>query len=565
MQWVVRLLMAAGVGVVVSCGGPPVGEPDGGAGGGSAGGGAGGTAAGGSSGGGSSDGGAADAGQPAARGSACTSNASCASGFCVDGVCCESACTGSCTACIASETGAADGLCAPITEATDPDNECPVAPGSCDTGTCNGAGACGRAQNGAVCRPAAGPCDAEERCANDLCPMDALLPSSTTCRPSAGPCDVAETCSGGGPGCPPDVFSSSATVCRASAGACDPEERCSGAGAMCPSDALAPAQTPCRTARGPCDVEEQCSGSSTACPADVRAPNTTVCRAAAGPCDVEERCSGAADTCPVDTLSPSTQVCRPSAGVCDSQERCSGTAPACPADVKLTTVCRPAVSTCDLAESCDGLTNDCPANIGQPPTTEVCAPYRCNATTLMCTSGACNNDSQCAPASFCRGGVCVRGKRIFVTSTTYGGDFGGPASADALCQGRAQAGALSGTYKAWLSTSTVNARDRITQSTVPYYRRSASSILLVANNYAELVANGQPRTISFTELGSAVAGFVWTGSNNSGVYSAPACTDWQTGAGNGRFGTIGATTVPGWTDDGTGPCSFPRRLYCIEQ
>jgi hypothetical protein len=250
-------------------------------------------------------------------------------------------------------------------------------------------------------------------------------------------------------------------------------------------------------------------------------------------------------------------VCRATAGTCDAEERCSGTAPACPADVKLTTVCRPAVSVCDLAETCDGLSNDCPANAAQPATTEVCAPYRCNTTTLQCTTGACTNDSQCAPGSFCRGSVCVRGKRIFVTSTTWTGDFGGAAAADSLCQTRAQAG---------ISTSTVNARDRIAQSTVPYYRRSVSSILLVANNYAELVANAQVRTISFTELGSAVAGFVWTGSNNSGVFSGPACNDWTaTSNVNGRFGTIGANTIPGWTDDGTGSCTFPRRLYCIEQ
>lgn len=68
-------------------------------------------------------------------GNACQTSADCGGGPCVDGICCSSACNVSCEACAKRLTGAADGTCAPITLATDPDNECP-------NGACNGSGSC---------------------------------------------------------------------------------------------------------------------------------------------------------------------------------------------------------------------------------------------------------------------------------------------------------------------------------------------------------------------------------------------------------------------------------------
>jgi hypothetical protein len=50
---------------------------------------------------------------------------------------------------------------------------------------------------------------------------------------------------------------------------------------------------------------------------------------------------------------------------------------------------------------------------------------------------------------------------IFVTSTTQTPALGGLAGADALCAQRAQAAKLPGTYKAWLSTRTLDARTKL--------------------------------------------------------------------------------------------------------
>src|SRR5690606_4557544 len=51
---------------------------------------------------------------------------------------------------------------------------------------------------------------------------------------------------------------------------------------------------------------------------------------------------------------------------------------------------------------------------------------------------------------------------VFVTSTTHEpASLGGLAGGDAICAARAEAAGLPGTYVAWLSTATVDARDRL--------------------------------------------------------------------------------------------------------
>ena len=74
-------------------------------------------------------------------GDGCTEDAECGSGFCPaqDGVCCDSACSGLCESCLGSKTGGSNGVCDPVSNNTDPDNECSqiLAP------NCDGAGQCG--------------------------------------------------------------------------------------------------------------------------------------------------------------------------------------------------------------------------------------------------------------------------------------------------------------------------------------------------------------------------------------------------------------------------------------
>ncbi len=54
----------------------------------------------------------------------CTLPSECASNYCVDGFCCDSECGAGCMACSNAKTGAPSGLCKPILDNSDPDNEC---------------------------------------------------------------------------------------------------------------------------------------------------------------------------------------------------------------------------------------------------------------------------------------------------------------------------------------------------------------------------------------------------------------------------------------------------------
>ncbi|MDC3984826.1 MopE-related protein [Polyangium jinanense] len=89
--------------------------------------------------------------------SSCQTNNQCASGNCVDGVCCDSACTGTCYACSAGKKGqGSDGICGPVVNNGDPDNECATTSiASCGTtGVCDGTGKCALHPNGAPCAAA---------------------------------------------------------------------------------------------------------------------------------------------------------------------------------------------------------------------------------------------------------------------------------------------------------------------------------------------------------------------------------------------------------------------------
>ena len=75
----------------------------------------------------------------------------------------------------------------------------------CTVDTCNANGLCDHPAGnaGAVCRPAAGPCDVAEMCngSDAQCPDDQLEPAGTACREAKGACDATDTCDGSSAEC----------------------------------------------------------------------------------------------------------------------------------------------------------------------------------------------------------------------------------------------------------------------------------------------------------------------------------------------------------------------------
>lgn len=107
------------------------------------------------------------------------------------------------------------------------------------------------------------------------------------------------------------------------------------------------------------------------------------------------------------------------------------------------------------------------------------------------------------------------GKTVFITSQVFNGNLGGLAGADAKCQQLATAAGLGGTYKAWLSDSTTDARDRLTHATVPYRLVDGTT---VANDFTDLTDGSLDAPINRAENGTVVGDRPWTGTDFAGEH-----------------------------------------------
>lgn len=161
--------------------------------------------------------------------------------------------------------------------------------------------------------------------------------------------------------------------------------------------------------------------------------------------------------------------------------------------------------------------------------------------------------------------------RVFVSKTTYTGNLGGVNGADIKCQQAADAiPALQGKlWRAWISTGSVNAKDRIADG--KYVRMDGA---VIAQSRIDLLDGSIAAAINLTEestapsvYGSEHAAYTWTGTNASGNATTSTCAGWD----QPQFAnaTIGVTTATsGWSDGGYGAeqCqTYQRHLYCFEQ
>jgi hypothetical protein len=156
--------------------------------------------------------------------------------------------------------------------------------------------------------------------------------------------------------------------------------------------------------------------------------------------------------------------------------------------------------------------------------------------------------------------------RVFVTSTTTNGNLGGAAGADAICQTRANAANLGGTWMAWFgdpSAANPTPGARFTAAG-PWAR--VGDLVKVADNLADLSDGTLDAAINRNEFGNAAPGtqYVWTGVLSNGTVAAETCSNWTSTAGLGRRGSV-ARTNAGWTQSGTANCNTLRSLYCFEQ
>jgi hypothetical protein len=213
-----------------------------------------------------------------ALGEPCQQAQECIDGFCADGVCCEAACDGACEAC--HQAGSL-GLCRPVPDGQDPQDECPGV-GQCG-GVCDGARACRFPPAGDRCAPCAA-CDGQGFCRafapqgsdpwDDCAPCWSCSGQDASCRlVSAGqdpvgdcPAQPAESCGPAG-ACDgqgacrlwPAGTECAPAQCQAGllwpADACDGQGACLDAGSVACGPFACDGQDACHTA---CQTEAEC-------------------------------------------------------------------------------------------------------------------------------------------------------------------------------------------------------------------------------------------------------------------------------------------------------------------
>jgi hypothetical protein len=151
---------------------------------------------------------------------------------------------------------------------------------------------------------------------------------------------------------------------------------------------------------------------------------------------------------------------------------------------------------------------------------------------------------------------------VFVSSVAQNANYGGIEGADSACQALAQAAGVAGTYRAWLSTTTVNAVDRLTSAS-GWVRIDGKP---VANTAADLVAGRMFHPIRLTESGSdAFDTEVYTGTASDGTLQSGAstCNDYTSADDELIVTGFSTGTSSLFTSFNRVTCAEAARLYCF--
>lgn len=182
--------------------------------------------------------------------------------------------------------------------------------------------------------------------------------------------------------------------------------------------------------------------------------------------------------------------------------------------------------------------------------------------------GDTGRDSALPPHGNCSDIAAGSKRRVFITRQVFRGDLingGGLAGGDDACNDAARAAGLSPTFKAWLSTSTVNAIDRMAD-VGPWCDLSD---MLIFWNRSRLMTDPQ-LGLWLDEKGQYLDnGLVWTGTRGGGLYEPlfKACKDWTSASmtETASSGFVGRTDEQRWTESASAPCNLQIHLMCFEQ
>lgn len=154
------------------------------------------------------------------------------------------------------------------------------------------------------------------------------------------------------------------------------------------------------------------------------------------------------------------------------------------------------------------------------------------------------------------------GRRVFVMSSTSGGNLGGVNGANQKCTDAAKKANLGSDWVAWLGSDGKKAIDALVFEG-PYVLLDGT---LIASNKMSLTEGSLPALINIKEDGSKIGDLwgAWTGTRSNGDIGAT-CSNW-TSSSPIAFGTGGDPKKKdkAWTDTADFGCGSPGRLYCFE-
>ncbi|HUS32796.1 MAG TPA: hypothetical protein VMZ53_30050 [Kofleriaceae bacterium] len=139
----------------------------------------------------------------------------------------------------------------------------------------------------------------------------------------------------------------------------------------------------------------------------------------------------------------------------------------------------------------------------------------------------------------------------------------GLAGLDMTCATAASAAGLSGTFLAFASTSTVNARDRFASSR-GWVRTDG---LALYDTISDITLNTRPRSVSLDEIGMLIPDgtVAVTGTNENGNVNTQTCNDWTSAS-----AALQVTVIyPAWVgiysvSNVNTSCNSPTRVFCMQ-
>ena len=196
-------------------------------------------------------------------------------------------------------------------------------------------------------------------------------------------------------------------------------------------------------------------------------------------------------------------------------------------------------------------------------------------------SNTCPDGLSCHPDGFCRSGTAPDGGTVindaasvdgqqqspnivFITSTTFQGDFGaaaGIAAADGHCVAHAEAAGIGGTYVAWISGPEIAAKDKIANAS-GWIRPDGKPF---ANTVDDILAGRIFYPVDADEAGMRVNGTLWTATGLDGTYDENGdCEGWTT-AMLGNNVTVGSPRggFGRFTANGQTGCIVGSRFLCF--